>query len=219
VLAALRVGGVLSCASAAQALSLPLLVPPVRTHVVVPRDHHTRSGMDIVMHRRSVLIDGFTTSLAQTGADCARCLPFVEAVVVLDALLAQGVAAEDVLALLRSRGAPAARTAVLAADARAGSSGESVFRVAAAAAGVHAVPQVYIPRVGRVDFLIDGWLVVEIDGLQYHNDGKAFANDRRRDAELALQGYRVLRFTWVDVVNRTSWVVETVLSVLASRAA
>lgn len=52
----------------------------------------------------------------------------------------------------------------------------------------------------EVDFL---WrqsrVVVEVDGWAYHNSARSFVADRRRDAELAAAGYRVLRFTWADV--------------------
>ena len=48
----------------------------------------------------------------------------------------------------------------------------------------------------RVDFL---WpehrLVVETDGGEHHHTRAAFEGDRRRDADLALLGYRVVRFT------------------------
>jgi very-short-patch-repair endonuclease len=49
----------------------------------------------------------------------------------------------------------------------------------------------------RVDFV---WrsdrLVVETDGGQAHMTAAAFENDRRRDVELLLAGWRVARFTW-----------------------
>ncbi len=38
-------------------------------------------------------------------------------------------------------------------------------------------------------------LVVETDSFRYHRSRRAFENDRRRDAELQVAGYRVLRFT------------------------
>lgn len=55
----------------------------------------------------------------------------------------------------------------------------------------------------EVDFL---WraarLVVEVDGYAYHGSRHNFAADRRRDAELAAGGYRVLRFTWGDLTEQ-----------------
>jgi very-short-patch-repair endonuclease len=60
--------------------------------------------------------------------------------------------------------------------------------------------QVVIAGVGRVDFLIGPRLVVEIDGAAHHTDPAAFYRDRRRDALLSAIGYRVLRFSYYQVV-------------------
>ncbi len=69
--------------------------------------------------------------------------------------------------------------------------------------------QVLAPA-GRVDFLIDGWLVVELDGYETHERIGQFTEDRRRDAELAGQGLVSLRFTFDQVVRNRSWFVQTV---------
>ncbi|MFI7588177.1 DUF559 domain-containing protein [Spongisporangium articulatum] len=45
-------------------------------------------------------------------------------------------------------------------------------------------------------------LVVEVDGWAAHGSREAFVNDRRRQNLLMNAGYRVLRFTWDDLVNR-----------------
>lgn len=45
----------------------------------------------------------------------------------------------------------------------------------------------------RVDFLVNGWLVVEIDGAAYHSSPEAVARDKARDADLNGRGYSVLR--------------------------
>jgi len=50
-------------------------------------------------------------------------------------------------------------------------------------------------RVGRflVDFLwLERRLIVEVDGYEFHKERASFEADRARDAELAVQGYRVL---------------------------
>lgn len=44
-------------------------------------------------------------------------------------------------------------------------------------------------------------VVAEVDGYAFHSSARSFAADRRRDAELAAAGYRVLRFTWADVTD------------------
>jgi len=52
----------------------------------------------------------------------------------------------------------------------------------------------------RVDFVWrDARLVVETDGGQAHLTANAFENDRRRDVELMVAGWRVARFTWAAI--------------------
>ncbi|HEX5930344.1 MAG TPA: endonuclease domain-containing protein [Methyloceanibacter sp.] len=67
-----------------------------------------------------------------------------------------------------------------------------------------------------VDFLCkEKGVVVEFDGGQ-HN---ASERDRRRDAALARQGYRVLRFWNSEVLQNQEGVLTIILSVLESETA
>jgi very-short-patch-repair endonuclease len=75
--------------------------------------------------------------------------------------------------------------------------------------------QVTIAGVGRVDFLIDERLVIEVDGRAFHDLPTAFEQDRRRDAELSRRGYRVLRFSYHQVMNGWSTVETAVLAAVA----
>jgi very-short-patch-repair endonuclease len=64
-------------------------------------------------------------------------------------------------------------------------------------------PELNVTVLGHeVDFL---WrssrVVVEVDGYAFHGSRRSFVADRRRDAELAAAGYRVLRFTWGDLTT------------------
>lgn len=78
---------------------------------------------------------------------------------------------------------------------------ESIGRIRLEAAGLIGVHQVQIAGVGRVDQMIDGWLVIEWDGREFHDNTDAHEQDRWRDAQLAIRGYRVLRFTYRMVMN------------------
>lgn len=54
----------------------------------------------------------------------------------------------------------------------------------------------------QVDFHWPPWrLVVETDGRAFHGHALAFHEDRRRDLELELAGWRVVRVTWRQVVT------------------
>jgi very-short-patch-repair endonuclease len=69
-------------------------------------------------------------------------------------------------------------------------------------------------------FLVDAvWkehrLVVELDGYEFHRTRAAFERDRRRDAILGVEGYRILRFTHLTVKRDPGYVVATLRSFLA----
>ncbi|MFW2512305.1 endonuclease domain-containing protein [Demequina sp. SO4-13] len=87
---------------------------------------------------------------------------------------------------------------------------ETCARIALRAAGLQVQSQAVFPGVGRVDLLVEGRLVVECDGREYHSDPRAFAKDRARDRELVAQGLDVLRFPYADTVYRPERVVSDV---------
>lgn len=215
VLAAVSLNGVLSCASAADAHGLELLHPPGAIHVTVPRGTRWIHRPGVVVHQRAVTIDEGVTTVPRTAADCARCLPTMDALVVIDSALRSGASMDTIDACLWGRGSGPARALLRRADRRSESSGETVGRVVLQDAGLDVEPQVFIQEVGRVDLLVEGRVVVEIDGFAYHCGLEEFTRDRRRDATLQSLGFRVLRFTWADVVRRPDYVVATVRRVLA----
>ena len=68
-------------------------------------------------------------------------------------------------------------------------------------------------------FLLDAlWkdhkLIAELDGRDAHTTTQAFQRDRRRDAALQLEGYTVLRFTWLDLVNDPAYVIATLTAAM-----
>lgn len=52
-------------------------------------------------------------------------------------------------------------------------------------------------------------LIVEVDGRDVHATRRAFETDRRRDQRLATLGYRVIRFTWRQVIDEPRHVAAT----------
>jgi very-short-patch-repair endonuclease len=57
-------------------------------------------------------------------------------------------------------------------------------------------------------------LVVEVDGYAYHSTRHAFERDRARDAALQAAGYRVVRFTWRQIVHEPHAVVAQLARLL-----
>lgn len=54
-----------------------------------------------------------------------------------------------------------------------------------------------------------------MDGRRYHVGDEQFEADRERDALLAAWGYRVLRFSYRQVVEELPWVLEVIATVAA----
>lgn len=54
--------------------------------------------------------------------------------------------------------------------------------------------------VGRVDFVVDGWLIVECDSFAHHSDWEAQRRDRRRDQAAAALGYATYRPIAEDIM-------------------
>ena len=69
----------------------------------------------------------------------------------------------------------------------------------------------------EVDFLwASARLIVETDGAASHHTQIAFARDRIRDQRLTVAGYRVVRFTWSQVVREPRAVSRTLRTLLGS---
>ncbi|CAA9401714.1 MAG: hypothetical protein AVDCRST_MAG35-943, partial [uncultured Quadrisphaera sp.] len=100
---------------------------------------------------------------------------------------------------------PRWRVVLAAADARAASGIESLARVelveALRSLGLTVEVQVGLRGVGAVDLLVDGWLVVELDGFAFHADRASYREDRRRTQVLTRHGCAWLRSTYEDVVR------------------
>jgi very-short-patch-repair endonuclease len=58
------------------------------------------------------------------------------------------------------------------------------------------------------------WLVIEVDGRQHFED-EAVAYDARRDAVIRASGYRIVRVTSSDVLNRIEGVYDLIVGVLS----
>ncbi len=65
----------------------------------------------------------------------------------------------------------------------------------------------------------EGRLVVEVDGYEFHSDRVAFSSDRRRDYELMISGYLVLRLPQDEVVEDVELAVEKIRDMVRYRRA
>ena len=101
-------------------------------------------------------------------------------------------------------------------DGRAESGTETLVRLMVRSLGHSVEPQVTIAGVGRVDLLVDGWLVVECDSREFHASWEQRRTDLRRDRQLAALGYSVLRLTADEILYRPDLVIAALRGVLGS---
>lgn len=72
----------------------------------------------------------------------------------------------------------------------------------------------------RVDFAYpEVMLAIEVDGFRYHSTPEQIAADEARQAALEALGWKVIRFTWTQIVRRPAWVARQILAELAIAAA
>lgn len=211
-----------------------LLVEPSRTVEVVVAHGRSRARRKNVRvtQRRGIIRERFValgeteplcvTTAVQTVLDCCVELPALEAVVVGDSALRSGqVTVEQLRRAARARrgvqDAERVRRVLDLLDPECGSVLESVLRYRLMADGVtEFTTQLRLsgptgPMV-RVDFCFESTrVVVEADGAKWHPDP---APDRQRDNLLARRGFRVLRYTWAEIVHDHARVVREIREAL-----
>ncbi|TBF75781.1 endonuclease domain-containing protein [Rhizobium leguminosarum] len=70
----------------------------------------------------------------------------------------------------------------------------------------------------RVDFLVDKWLVAEIDGAAWHSSPEAVERDRIRDEFFVVNGFAVVRIPAKIVFTAPGKAIETVRTAVAGGA-
>jgi very-short-patch-repair endonuclease len=132
----------------------------------------------------------------------------------LDSAVHRGLVTDADLRRLRGS-VPAVNRAMFdLVDGRAESGVESAARLGFLDARLPFEVQVVVAEGLRVDFVIDGVVVVEVDGSEFHSGREAFVADRKRDAFLNALGYRVLHFTYAMILFDWPSVLSTVTMVL-----
>lgn len=211
-------GGTRTCVTAVRALGLPLMTDDGRLHLAFADGAHlsesTLAMSNLVRHRFRDVPDARGRAVAAVDSS-ARCLSRLEQLIVVDAALARGMIAVADIAQFTVTPQRRRRWLARHCDPRAGSIIETVARVTLRAAGYAVEPQARVPGVGRVDLLVEGRVIVELDGRDYHSDATAFSNDRRRDRTAQLQRFVVLRYTYADVIHRPMAIVEDVRAALS----
>jgi very-short-patch-repair endonuclease len=145
-----------------------------------------------------------------------RSLPPRHALAVLDSALHHRFVHDADLPALAARLPARLRAVVMAADGRADSGIETIARHLLRSIGLRVDVHPVLDGIGEVDLLVEGRLIVEHGGKEWHGSDEAFERDRRRDLVAARTRYRTLRFTWRSVLFEWPSVEAAVLAALGS---
>ncbi|GAB3276743.1 hypothetical protein GCM10027449_16030 [Sinomonas notoginsengisoli] len=146
-----------------------------------------------------------------------RCLPEFEALVIAESAVVQkGLAIKHLRDHLHGPRNGRARAVLDLVDRGADSLLETLARTLLRRAGFRVEAQVWIDGIGWVDLLIEGWIIVELDG-RTHEERVQRGKDRVRDRAAQLGGLVVLRYGYADVVHRPEVLVGEVSRPLAGR--
>ncbi|WP_257505077.1 hypothetical protein [Actinomyces sp. 594] len=200
----------LTCASAAEVLGYPMWGKPKSLHLAVPSNRGVRSSphrdlSDVVVHRKTQLtpmtVDGFPLVVpAEVVACCLKCLDELDAICVADAALHRGDTTKaEVAELLTGRYSAKAKQRLERAEPATRSPLETRTRLALRDINLSVDTGVIVEGIGEVDMLVEGWLIVETDGWEFHSSNEQFALDRHRDQAALAAGYVPMRLTGQDV--------------------
>jgi very-short-patch-repair endonuclease len=212
--------------AAAWWLDLTNFAPDI-VEVTVPRNSHGRSRTGCRVRRR----DLSRSDVVEHRGLRVTALPLtvVEAAVrrgggpkLMDAALQRHVELRPLWnAHLRNKGrygSPAARRLLQAADGGARSAAERLMARLLKSAGITGWKANYPVAGYEVDFaFMKSKVAVEVDGLAFHSDADDFQRDRIRQNAIALAGWQVLRFTWIDLTEYPERVITEIKRAVSAR--
>lgn len=155
--------------------------------------------------------------MADALAQAVRCQDARAAVATVDSVLHLGMLTWEEVRDVFS-GLPVRYAVILRlVDASAESGTETFMRLVLRQLGLRYETQVEIPGVGRLDFLVEGWLIVECDSKAHHEGWAKQRRDRRRDLAAARLGLCTLRPLAEDLLCDRPSVLKAVRGLIAAR--
>ena len=239
--AAVRVGGRLGCISAVRSygiwvtddatvhVSLPANAARLRTNrVLVPSEEPLtadRSTIEVELHwsdvtvsKREVGESSWRVPLARALEQLAKCAPRVDVLAAFESTVQTRQLSLAAAQQLLDTTAPDRLGAAILGGLD-GSGAETYLAETLRELGIRFTQQVPFSAVGFVDFLVDGRLIVEVDGYRYHKGHDAFRRDRGRDGVMLGRGLPTLRIPAELVIADRHAAARLVLDALSSLAA
>lgn len=227
---AAAVGGRLDCVSAMREMGVFVLersglhiqVARNRKHLRIPPSGRVRVGtrwekVCVYWRDDEAQEEHLIASPVLALAQAVRCQTVRAAVATIDSALHVGVIHEHDLGDLFARLPRRFRRLRRLVDGRAESGAETLARLLMRAFGRRVEVQKVIDGVGRVDLVVDGWLVIECDSREFHGGWERQEADRLRDLKLAALGYATIRPTARMIFDEPEILIRAVQGLLVSR--
>ena len=214
---AARLGGRLDCISLLSAMGVFVLRSD-RLHLQIdvgasrlpPSPAGVKRHWRITCAARTSLCADLVEALAQA----CRCQEPRAAIATLDSAWHLGLIDEQGIADVFARLPRRYRSLRPLLDSRSESGTETLLRLILRTFAHSIELQVQIDGVGRVDFLVDGWLIIECDSEAHHSGWAAQRRDRRRDLAAAALGYMTIRPLAEDILFHRDQVAQSLRAVL-----
>ncbi|OZD70935.1 hypothetical protein CH263_05825 [Rhodococcus sp. 06-1059B-a] len=201
---------------------------PEQHDFTVPIGITARTPDWLTVHRRTLEIGELSecqglpvVARPRTLIDCVSVMEPEVVARIVDERLTGDVPSEEVLALLdefpRRRGNGRARRQLESAATGFASEPERVLDRQLIVLGLRLETNYWVGRY-LCDF-VDVWamVIVEVDGREFHSAPDVFSRDRRRQNDLVLEGWLVLRFSAVDVLSNPEAVGRRIVEVVRRR--
>jgi very-short-patch-repair endonuclease len=201
-------------------------LPPETVEVTVPRDARLRRQSGTRLRRRDLA----PADVVERNGLRVTALPLtvVEAAArrgggakLMDSALQRHVELPQLWRThLRNKGrhgSPAARRLLQAASDGARSEAERLLVKLLREAGIKGWRTNYPVGGYKIDVAFPkARVAIEVDGWAFHSDPEAFAIDRKRQNAIALLGWQVLRFTWLDLTEYPQRVIAEIRRAIRS---
>lgn len=190
-------------------------------HIAVPKTSSRLPAAHSGVRRHWTLTsaDGWASvAIVDALVQAMVCQPVRAAIATLDSALHLGLIDADQLHVVLGSLPRRLRIVRRLFDARAESGAETFMRLILRTLGCAFALQVVIATVGRVDFVVDGWLIVECDSKAHHASWEQQREDRRRDQAAAALGFATYRPIAEDIFWHAETVVAALRGLLALRS-
>jgi len=222
---AVRIGGRVSCLSLLALLGvfvfrcreLHVLVAPGSSRLRAVKGRKTVLHWKVLTDVRDAL---HAAPLIDAVPHSVLCQAPREALATLDSVVHHGLLTLDELAAMFAALPIRFRPLLALVDPSAESGPETFMRLLLRAMGVAYETQVYLDGVGYVDFVVDGWLIIECDSKEFHEGWEKQVQDRERDIAAARLGYVTVRPLAKDILGDQAYVrqaLEQIIAVLGPR--